>query len=146
MARQQRSGKAEGVAVSARETKRKTSTGGTSSAKKATKSTRTTAGAGQSDARPAAKGAKPGRTATKPARPATKPGTATRKSMPTHAVSGNIEPTFEQVSKRAYEIYLGRGSAPGDAMSDWLQAERELRQSNGASGTHPASAKRGARS
>jgi hypothetical protein len=28
---------------------------------------------------------------------------------------------------RAYEIYLKRGSNPGDEMGDWLQAERELK-------------------
>jgi hypothetical protein len=32
-----------------------------------------------------------------------------------------------EVQRRAYEIYLGRNGAPGDAVSDWLQAERELR-------------------
>ena len=30
------------------------------------------------------------------------------------------------VSRRAYEIYLSRGAAPGMALDDWLQAEREL--------------------
>jgi hypothetical protein len=38
---------------------------------------------------------------------------------------GNGKPTYEQISQRAYEIYLARGSA-GDALADWLQAEREL--------------------
>ncbi len=37
------------------------------------------------------------------------------------------EPTFESIRCRAHEIYLRRGGAPGDALSDWLQAERELR-------------------
>ena len=144
MARQQRSGKAESVAVSTRETKRKTTTGGTGSAKKTNKATRTTARPDRSDAGPTAKGAKPVRTTAKSGRPAAKPRAATRKSMPASAVSGGFEPTFEQIGKRAYEIYLGRGGAPGDAMSDWLQAERELRQSLGVSGMRPASAKRGA--
>ncbi|GMV26043.1 MAG: hypothetical protein AMXMBFR58_20740 [Phycisphaerae bacterium] len=31
----------------------------------------------------------------------------------------------ERIRRRAYEIYLARGNRPGDAMSDWLQAERE---------------------
>ena len=30
------------------------------------------------------------------------------------------------LSRRAYEIYLSRGAAPGMALEDWLQAEREL--------------------
>lgn len=36
------------------------------------------------------------------------------------------EPTAADIRVRAYEIYLGRGDAPGDALSDWLQAEQEL--------------------
>lgn len=35
-------------------------------------------------------------------------------------------PTHEQVARRAYEIYLSRRHGEGDAMSDWLAAEREL--------------------
>lgn len=38
-----------------------------------------------------------------------------------------IEPTFEQIRQRAFEIYLARGDEPGDDMQDWLKAERELR-------------------
>ena len=33
----------------------------------------------------------------------------------------------EQIAQRAYEIFLARGSRPGDALGDWLAAERELR-------------------
>ena len=36
------------------------------------------------------------------------------------------EPTTEQIRKRAYEIYVSRGNAPGDELQDWLLAEREL--------------------
>ena len=32
----------------------------------------------------------------------------------------------EDVRHRAYEFYLKRGANPGDEVSDWLQAEREL--------------------
>jgi Protein of unknown function (DUF2934) len=35
----------------------------------------------------------------------------------------------EEIRRRAYEIFLERGAEPGDALSDWLQAERELRKS-----------------
>ena len=35
--------------------------------------------------------------------------------------------TYEQISTRAYEIYLKRGFGPGDALSDWLEAERQLK-------------------
>lgn len=31
-----------------------------------------------------------------------------------------------RIAKRAYEIYLERGSRSGDALSDWLEAEREI--------------------
>jgi hypothetical protein len=34
----------------------------------------------------------------------------------------------EQIAKRAYEIYLARGDGDGDALGDWLSAERELRR------------------
>jgi len=37
-------------------------------------------------------------------------------------------PTHEQIARRAYEIYAGRGCSHGDHMQDWLQAERELTQ------------------
>lgn len=35
--------------------------------------------------------------------------------------------TLERIRMRAYEIFLGRKGAPGDPVTDWLQAERELR-------------------
>ena len=34
--------------------------------------------------------------------------------------------TEDDVRLRAYELYLQRGAIPGDEVSDWLQAEREL--------------------
>lgn len=37
-----------------------------------------------------------------------------------------VMPTEEQIRARAFEIYLGRNGGPGDAHSDWMQAEREL--------------------
>jgi hypothetical protein len=35
-------------------------------------------------------------------------------------------PTHEEIALRAYRIYLERGSSNGNAIDDWLQAEREL--------------------
>ena len=32
----------------------------------------------------------------------------------------------EEIRIRAYEIYLERGSLPGNELDDWLQAEHEL--------------------
>ncbi|MGA8037325.1 MAG: DUF2934 domain-containing protein [Candidatus Acidiferrales bacterium] len=37
-------------------------------------------------------------------------------------------PTQEEIAVRAYEIYLERGSIPGDDVSHWLEAEAELKQ------------------
>jgi hypothetical protein len=36
------------------------------------------------------------------------------------------QPTQEEISLRAYEIYLERGSTPGNELEDWTRAEREL--------------------
>jgi hypothetical protein len=41
-------------------------------------------------------------------------------------VAKTSKPTQDQIATRAYEIYLERGSTPGDPMQDWLRAEREL--------------------
>jgi hypothetical protein len=35
-------------------------------------------------------------------------------------------PTYEEIARRSYELYLARGSEPGHAEEDWLAAEREL--------------------
>jgi len=37
----------------------------------------------------------------------------------------NGRPSHQDITQRAYEIYKARGTA-GDALTDWLQAEREL--------------------
>lgn len=39
---------------------------------------------------------------------------------------GPVPPSPEEIGKRAYEIFLARGGAPGREEEDWLQAEREL--------------------
>jgi hypothetical protein len=40
--------------------------------------------------------------------------------------AAGIHPTTEEISLRAYQIYLERGGAPGNALDDWTRAEREL--------------------
>jgi hypothetical protein len=35
-------------------------------------------------------------------------------------------PTSEQIEKRAYELYLGRGCEDGHDLEDWLAAQIEL--------------------
>jgi hypothetical protein len=40
--------------------------------------------------------------------------------------ANGLHPTSEEIALRAYQIYLERGGAPGNALEDWTQAEREL--------------------
>ena len=40
-------------------------------------------------------------------------------------------PTQEDIARRAYQIYLERGGAPGHELEDWTRAERELVHKNG---------------
>jgi hypothetical protein len=35
---------------------------------------------------------------------------------------------YEEIRRRAYEIYRERGEQPGRELDDWLQAERELKR------------------
>jgi len=44
----------------------------------------------------------------------------------TNDLSENHTPNHDEIRRRAYEIYLERGSAPGQEREDWLQAEREM--------------------
>jgi Protein of unknown function (DUF2934) len=36
------------------------------------------------------------------------------------------QPQQDEIARRAYELYLQRGSVPGHETDDWLQAEAEL--------------------
>ena len=47
------------------------------------------------------------------------------KASSTKAASSSA-PTFEDIAKRSYEIYLARGAQPGHEVEDWLTAEAEL--------------------
>jgi hypothetical protein len=38
-----------------------------------------------------------------------------------------IEPTLDDIRRRAYERYLERGGKHGQHFDDWLEAERELK-------------------
>jgi hypothetical protein len=38
----------------------------------------------------------------------------------------NYGPTHDQIERRAYQIFLERGTRPGNELDDWLRAEREL--------------------
>jgi hypothetical protein len=43
-------------------------------------------------------------------------------------------PTREEIERRAHQIYVERGAAPGQDVEDWLQAERELLEKYGKTG------------
>jgi len=51
-----------------------------------------------------------------------------KSSLPTakKARPAKNAPTHQEIAMRAYEIYLERGGAPGDALEDWTRAEQEL--------------------
>jgi polyketide cyclase/dehydrase/lipid transport protein/DUF2934 family protein len=40
--------------------------------------------------------------------------------------ANDLAPTYEQIARRAYELYLERGETPGDEREDWQIAEKEL--------------------
>ncbi len=50
-----------------------------------------------------------------------------------------IQPTTEEIALRAYQIYLERGGAPGNALEDWTRAERELLEKSSSPRHKPAS-------
>lgn len=37
-------------------------------------------------------------------------------------------PAYEDIARRAYELFQQRGGEPGHEQEDWLQAEKDLRQ------------------
>ena len=45
--------------------------------------------------------------------------------------SAKVPPATEEIALRAYQIYLERGGAPGNALEDWTRAERELLEESG---------------
>lgn len=67
-------------------------------------------------------------TRSKPAAPiAVPPHEATRfRAAPAFELSATDMPSRDDIRERAYFLYLARNGGPGDAESDWLQAEREL--------------------
>ena len=55
--------------------------------------------------------------------------TGAQPALDTQLAAPEAEPqasTNDQIQMRAYEIYLERHGAPGNALGDWIQAEREL--------------------
>ena len=114
-------------------TKATTSKSSASTAKTARVSSKTT---GQAARTPAAKGKKAAITGRKTERTVGWTGETVPMTKSAADVTCGIKPTFEQIQQRAYEIYLARGATPGDPTSDWLRAERELREGRTAHKTH----------
>jgi hypothetical protein len=52
--------------------------------------------------------------------------TTEKSSAGSEAQTAESRPTRAEIELRAYEIYVEHGSAPGQDVEDWLQAEREL--------------------
>ena len=53
--------------------------------------------------------------------------TATKKAVSDIRELTPKELTHADIAVRAYELYLARGAEGGDEVSDWLQAETELK-------------------
>lgn len=37
-------------------------------------------------------------------------------------------PTLDEIRRRAHEIFMARGGAPGHELEDWLRAEQQLKE------------------
>ena len=57
--------------------------------------------------------------------------TVIKKPSPKANSDLKLEDFIEEIRARAAEIYKHRGNAPGDALSDWLQAEKEIKKKYG---------------
>lgn len=68
-------------------------------------------------------------------RPASRPTPTV--SRVSEAVFGPVEPSKQAIRERAYQLYLARNGAPGDAEADWLTAERQLREELAQQPTRP---------
>ena len=79
------------------------------------KKTKTAASTAPATPAPAAAPAAPQRSEVKGS------GTANKAALAPREIS------YSMIEQRAYEIYAGRGYAPGDPTADWLEAERQLK-------------------
>ena len=63
-----------------------------------------------------------------------KPSVATAGDMPLEVPEETAEQAtadlHARITERAFHLYLSRNGEPGDALSDWLQAEGEIEQEN----------------
>lgn len=54
------------------------------------------------------------------------------------ARNGKYHPSREEIAMRAYQIYQERNGAPGDELSDWIMAERQLMEQKSKPNRKPA--------
>ena len=59
---------------------------------------------------------------------ASKESQANWKEVELRELPGTNAAAEEEIRRRAYEIYLGRGEQPGSESDDWFQAEHELKR------------------
>jgi len=57
-----------------------------------------------------------------------KKGKKTKKVAEVSTIPVTPEKLEEEILIRAREIYFARGDTDGDALSDWLQAEKEIKK------------------
>jgi DUF2934 family protein len=55
--------------------------------------------------------------------------TVTADDRPSNLLVKGALVTDANIARRAYDLYLARGREHGHDVQDWLQAEREIRQS-----------------
>jgi hypothetical protein len=51
---------------------------------------------------------------------------STRRGRAGQKAATEVVMSHDDIARRAFEIYLARGSGDGDPLGDWVQAEREL--------------------
>ena len=51
---------------------------------------------------------------------------STRRGRSVQKAATEVVMSHEDIARRAFEIYLARGAGDGQALADWVQAEREL--------------------
>src|SRR5581483_10490488 len=51
---------------------------------------------------------------------------STRRGRSARKAATEVVMSHEDIARRAFEIYLARGAGDGEALADWVQAEREL--------------------
>ncbi len=62
------------------------------------------------------------------ARVAARPQSERRVEVSSSASASTASPSYEDISRRAFEIWDATGRQPGHDLENWLRAESELRQ------------------